>query len=86
MITLAAPPDSDVPTRHARRRFTAAYDIEILRKKTVLDPRMKKLTQENRRLASRLPQAEAVGSSIRRPRRCMPPRSILVGIRPAIIV
>ena len=96
-------PDSEVPARHARRRFTTAYKLEILRradactrhgelgallrkeglysshvvtwrrqrehgltpktrgrKKTAVDPRMKKLEQENRRLTSRLQQAEAV--------------------------
>ena len=95
--------DSEVPARHARRRFTTAYKLEILRradactrhgelgallrkeglysshvvtwrrqrehgltpktrgrKKTAVDPRMKKLEQENRRLTSRLQQAEAV--------------------------
>ena len=26
------PPDSEVPARHARRRFTTAYKLEILRK------------------------------------------------------
>ena len=88
------PPDPEVPARHARRRFTTAYKLEILRKadactrhgelgallrreglysshlitwrqqrergltpkkrerKTVpVDPRLKKLEQENRRLA-----------------------------------
>jgi transposase len=97
------PPDSEVPARHARRRFTTAYKLEILRradactrhgelgallrkeglysshvvtwrrqrehgltaktrgrKKIAIDPRMKKLEQENRRLTSRLQQAEAV--------------------------
>jgi transposase-like protein len=92
-----------VPARHARRRFTTAYKLEILRKadactrsgdlgallrkeglysshmvtwrrqrahgltpktrgrkKTAVDPRVKKLEQENRRLTSRLKQAEAV--------------------------
>ena len=28
----AVPPDSEVPARHARRRFTTAYKLEILRK------------------------------------------------------
>ena len=28
----AAPPDPEVPVRHARRRFTTAYKLEILRK------------------------------------------------------
>ena len=97
------PPDSEVPARHARRRFTTAYKLEILRKAdactragelgallrkeglysshvvtwrrqrahgltpkkrgrkaTAIDPRVKKLEQENRRLTSRLQQAEAV--------------------------
>src|SRR3972149_47309 len=88
-----APPDPEVPARHARRRFTTAYKLEILRKadacsrhgelgallrkeglysshlitwrqqrergltpkkrgrKAVpVDPRLKKLEQENRRL------------------------------------
>ena len=27
-----APPDPEVPARHARRRFTTAYKLEILRK------------------------------------------------------
>ncbi len=96
-------PDSEVPARHARRRFTTAYKLAILRqadactrhgelgallrkeglysshvvtwrrqrehgltakrrgrKPTTVDPRMKKLEQENRRLTSRLQQAEAV--------------------------
>ena len=100
---MPVPPDSEVPARHARRRFTTAYKLEILRradactrhgelgallrkeglysshvvtwrrqrehgltakrrgrKKTAIDPRMKKLEQENRRLTSRLQQAEAV--------------------------
>jgi transposase-like protein len=96
-------PDLEVPARHARRRFTIAYKLDILRKadactrsgdlgallrkeglysshvvtwrrqrahgltpktrgrkKTAVDPRVKKLEQENRRLTSRLQQAEAV--------------------------
>ena len=96
-------PDPEVPARHARRRFTSAYKLEILRqadactrpgdlgallrtaglysshlvtwrqqrtrgltskargrKKTVLDPRVKKLEQENRRLTSRLAHADAI--------------------------
>jgi len=100
---MPVPPDSEVPARHARRRFTTAYKLEILRradactrhgelgallrkeglysshvvtwrrqrehgltakrrgrKKTAIDPRMKKLEQENRRLTARLQQAEAV--------------------------
>ena len=98
-----AVPDTEVPARHARRRFTTAYKLEILRKtdactrsgelgallrkeglysshlvtwrrqrahgltpktrgrkKTAADPRVKKLAQENRRLTSRLQQAEAI--------------------------
>ena len=97
------PPDSEVPARHARRRFTTAYKLEILRKadactrpgelgallrqeglysshvvtwrrqrahgltpktrgrkKTAVDPRLKQLEQENRRLTSRLQQADAI--------------------------
>jgi transposase-like protein len=92
-----------VPARHARRRFTTAYKLEILRradacarhgelgallrkeglysshlttwrqqreaglaaktrgrKPTAVDPRVKKLEQENRRLTSRLQQTEAL--------------------------
>jgi transposase-like protein len=92
-----------VPARHARRRFTSAYKLEVLRradactrhgdlgallrkeglysshlitwrqqreagltakkrgrKPTAVDPRVKKLEQDNRRLTSRLEQAEAV--------------------------
>ena len=98
-----APPDPEVPARHARRRFTTAYKLEILRKadactrhgdlgallrkeglysshvvtwrrqrehgltpktrgrkKTAVDPRLKKLEQENRRLTSRLEKPEAL--------------------------
>jgi transposase len=97
------PPESEVPARRARRRFTTAYKLAILRqadactghgelgallrkeglysshvvtwrrqrehgltpktrgrKKTAVDPRVKKLEQENRRLTSRLQQADAV--------------------------
>jgi transposase len=97
-----APPDSEVPARHARRRFTTAYKLAILRradactrhgelgallrkeglysshvitwrqqreaglapkkrgrKRTAVDPQLKKLEQENRRLTSRLQKAEA---------------------------
>jgi len=96
-------PDSEVPARHARRRFTTGYKLEILRradacsrhgelgallrkeglysshlitwrqqreagltpkkrgrKTTAVDPRVKKLEQENRRLTSRLQQTEAL--------------------------
>ena len=97
------PPDPEVPARHARRRFTTAYKLEMLRKadactrhgelgallrkeglysshlitwrqqrergltpkkrgrKAVpVDPRLKKLEQENRRLTTRLQKAEAL--------------------------
>ena len=97
------PPDSEVPARHARRRFTTAYKLAILRradactrhgelgallrkeglysshvitwrqqreagltpkkrgrKMTAVDPRLKKLEQENRRFTSRLQQADAL--------------------------
>ena len=100
---MPVPPDSEVPARHARRRFTTAYKLAILqradactrhgelgallrteglysshvvtwrrqrehgltpktrgRKTTAVDPRVKTLEQENRRLTSRLQQAEAV--------------------------
>jgi len=100
---VAVPPDSEVPARHARRRFTTAYKLAILRqadactrhgelgallrkeglysshvvtwrrqrehgltpktrgrKRTPVDPRVKTLEQENRRLTSRLQQADAV--------------------------
>jgi transposase-like protein len=99
----ASRPDPEVPARHARRRFTTAYKLEILRradacarhgelgallrkeglysshlttwrqqreaglaaktrgrKPTAVDPRVKKLEQENRRLTSRLQQTEAL--------------------------
>ena len=99
----ASRPDPEVPARHARRRFTSAYKLEVLRradactrhgdlgallrkeglysshlitwrqqreaglttkkrgrKPTAVDPRVKKLEQDNRRLTSRLEQAEAV--------------------------
>jgi transposase-like protein len=98
-----APPDPEVPAKQARRRFTTAYKLEILRKadacsqhgelgallrkeglysshlitwrqqrergltpkkrgrKAVpVDPRLKKLEQENRRLTTRLQKAEAL--------------------------
>src|SRR5713101_1817903 len=29
---IAVPPDPEVPARHARRRFTTAYKLEMLRK------------------------------------------------------
>ena len=97
------PPDPEVSARHARRRFTTAYKLEILRradactrpgelgallrkeglysshlttwrqqrsagltakkrgpKTTAVDPRVKTLEQENRRLTSRLQQTEAL--------------------------
>ena len=96
-------PDPEVSARHARRRFTTAYKLEMLRradactrhgelgallrteglysshlitwrqqraagltpkrrgrKATTVDPRVKKLEQENRRLTSRLRQAETI--------------------------
>ena len=98
-----APPDPEVPARHARRRFTTGYKLEILRKadacsrhgelgallrreglysshlitwrqqrergltpkkrgrKAVpVDPRLKTLEQENRRLTSRVQRAETI--------------------------
>ena len=98
-----AVPNPEVTARHAKRRFTAAYKLEILRKADActrsgelgvllrreglysshlvtwrrqradglrpkkrgrkakpIDPHVKKLAQENRRLTSRLQQAEAV--------------------------
>lgn len=97
------PPDSEVPARHARRRFTTAYKLEILRKADAcvrpgevgallrreglysshlvtwrrqrehglspktrgrkarpVDPQLRKLEVENRRLTSRLQKAEAL--------------------------
>ena len=96
------PPDSEVPARHRRRRFTTAYKLDILRradacthgelgallrreglysshvatwrqqreagltpktrgpKPTAVDPRVRTLEQANRRLTSRLQQAEAL--------------------------
>ena len=97
------PPDSEVPARHVRRRFTTAYKLAILRqadactrhgelggllrkeglysshlvtwrqqratglapkprgrKAIPVDPQLKKLEHENRRLTSRLQQAEAL--------------------------
>ncbi len=99
----AVPPDPEVPARHARRRFTTAYKLAILRnadactrpgevgallrreglyssqlvtwrrqraaglspktrgrKATPVDPRVKTLARENRRLTRRLQQAEAL--------------------------
>jgi len=98
-----ARPDPEVPARQARRRFTTAYKLEILRKAdactrhgelgallrkeglysshlitwrqqrdngltpkkrgrkaTPVDPRLKRLEQENRRLTSRLQRAETI--------------------------
>ena len=97
------PPDAEVPARHARRRFTPTYKLEILRKADActrpgelgallrqeglysshvvtwrrqredgltpkkrgrkampVDPQLKKLEHENRRLTSRLQQADAI--------------------------
>ena len=97
------PPDPEVPARHARRRFTTAYKLEILRKAdactrhgelgallrkeglysshvvtwrhqrargltpqkrgrkvVAIDPQLKRLEQENRRLTTRLQKAEAL--------------------------
>ena len=97
------PPDPEVTARHARRRFTTQYKLEIIRKAdactepgqigellrkeglysshlvnwrrgreegltpkkrgrkaTTVDPRVKKLEQENRRLERRLQKAEAI--------------------------
>jgi transposase-like protein len=102
-VIAPVPPDPEVPARHARRRFTTAYKLEMLRKadacthrgelgvllrkaglysshlitwrqqcergltpkkrgrKAVpVDPRLKKLEQENRRLTTRLQKAEAL--------------------------
>lgn len=100
----SSPPDPEVPARHARRRFTPKYKLEILRRadactqpgqvgellrkeglysshlvawrrgreegltpkkrgrkpEAVVDPRVKKLEQENRRLERRLKKAEAI--------------------------
>jgi transposase len=101
--TSAAAPDPEVTARHARRRFTTHYKLEILRKADAcsrpgqlgallrkeglyssllvtwrrqreeglrpkkrgrkvkpVDPRLKKLEQENRQLTRRLQKAEAV--------------------------
>ena len=100
---LPALPDSEVPARHVRRRFTTAYKLAVLRqadactrhgelgallrkeglysshlvtwrqqretgltpktrgrKATAVDPQLKKLEQENRRLTMRLQKAEAL--------------------------
>lgn len=100
---VSVPPDSEVPARHARRRFTTAYKLAILqradacarhgeigallrkeglysshlitwrqqreagltpqkrgRKAIPVDPQVKKLEHENRRLTSRLQKAEAL--------------------------
>ena len=99
----AVPPDPEVPARHAKRRFTTGYKLEILRKadactrsgelgallrkeglysshlvtwrrqrehgltpktrgrkRKAVDPRLKKLEQENRRLTARLQKTEAL--------------------------
>jgi transposase len=101
--TPAPAPDPEVTARHARRRFTTQYKLEILRKADActrpgqlgallrkeglysshlvtwrrqreegltpkkrgrkperVDPRVKKLEQENRRLERRLKKAEAI--------------------------
>ena len=101
--SVPVPPDSEVPARHVRRRFTTAYKLAILRqadactrhgelgallrkeglysshlvtwrqqreagltpktrgrKTTAVDPQLKKLEQENRRLTTRLQKAEAL--------------------------
>ena len=101
--TPSVPPDPEVTARHARRRFTTKYKLEILRradactqpgqvgellrkeglysshlvtwrrqreegltpkkrgrKAAPVDPRVKKLEQENRRLTRRLQKAEAI--------------------------
>ena len=99
----AVSPDPEVPARHAKRRFTTGYKLEILRKADActrsgeigallrkeglysshlvtwrrqrtdglnpkkrgrkaqpVDPQVKRLEQENRRLTSRLQKAEAL--------------------------
>jgi transposase len=101
--TAATAPDPEVAARHARRRFTTQYKLEILRKadgctqpgqvgellrreglysshlvawrkqreagltakkrgrkSQPVDPRVKRLEQENRRLERRLKKAEAI--------------------------
>ena len=101
--TSAAAPDPEVTARHARRRFTTHYKLEILRKADActrpgqlgallrkerlyssllvtwrrqreegltpkkrgrkalaVDPRVKKLEQENARLVRKLKQADAI--------------------------
>ena len=101
--TSSAPPDPEVTARHARRRFTTQYKLEILRKAdaclrpgqlgallrkeglysshlvtwrrqredgltprkrgrkaTRVDPHVKQLEHENRRLTTRLQKAEAL--------------------------
>ena len=102
-IPSGRPPDPEVTVRHARRRFTPRYKLEILRRADActqpgqlgellrkeglysshlvtwrrqreegltpkkrgrkaerVDPRVKKLAQENRRLVRRLQRAEAI--------------------------
>src|SRR5713101_2383993 len=102
-VTAPVPPDPEVPARHARRRFTTAYKLEMLRKADAcarhgelgallrkeglysshlitwrqqrergltpkkrgrklvpVDPQLKRLEQENRRLTTRLQKAEAL--------------------------
>ena len=102
-VVVPVPPDPEVAARHARRRFTTAYKLEILRqadactrhgelgallrkeglysshvvtwrhqrargltpqkrgrKVVAIDPQLKRLEQENRRLTTRLQKAEAL--------------------------
>ena len=102
-VVVPVPPDPEVAARHARRRFTTAYKLEILRKAdactrhgelgallrkeglysshvvtwrhqrargltpqkrgrkvVAIDPQLKRLEQENRRLTTRLQKAEAL--------------------------
>ena len=102
-VVVPGPPDPEVAARHARRRFTTAYKLEILRqadactrhgelgallrkeglysshvvtwrhqrargltpqkrgrKVVAIDPQLKRLEQENRRLTTRLQKAEAL--------------------------
>ena len=102
-VTVPVLPDPEVSARHARRRFTTAYKLEMLRradactrhgelgallrkeglysshlitwrqqrergltpkkrgrKAVPVDPQLKRLEQENRRLTTRLQKAEAV--------------------------
>ncbi len=102
-VVVPVPPDPEVAARHARRRFTTAYKLEILRKADactrhgefgallrkeglysshvvtwrqqrasgltpkkrgrkaeVVDPQVKKLEQENRRLTTQLTKAHVL--------------------------